>query len=180
MNIKCKVCGKKASGYHFGVFSCQGCKVNVNRSPIDLILINKCYAQSFFGRMHDRKKLSECKIGAGRCILDPKTRNWCKACRLRKCRTAGMSKSGSRHGRRSNWFKAQHLINSSGHQVQLENINDPSPPPSHHQDSLSSRTASLKCRIRLKLLSRINLRETIVSGESPLDLSQKQKNPAGL
>lgn len=28
----CKVCGDKASGYHYGVTSCEGCKVIYNSS----------------------------------------------------------------------------------------------------------------------------------------------------
>lgn len=39
-----------------------------------------------------------------------KNRTTCKACRLRKCLLVGMSKSGSRYGRRSNWFKIHCLL----------------------------------------------------------------------
>ena len=28
--VPCKVCGDKASGYHYGVTSCEGCKVSFN------------------------------------------------------------------------------------------------------------------------------------------------------
>jgi len=30
--VPCKVCGDKASGYHYGVTSCEGCKVSLCRS----------------------------------------------------------------------------------------------------------------------------------------------------
>ena len=48
--------------------------------------------------------IQECKNNY-RCVVDKKNRTACKACRLRKCLMVGMSKSGSRYGRRSNWFK---------------------------------------------------------------------------
>ncbi|KAF7387109.1 hypothetical protein HZH68_012786 [Vespula germanica] len=30
MNQQCKVCGEPAAGFHFGAFTCEGCKVNPN------------------------------------------------------------------------------------------------------------------------------------------------------
>ena len=27
MNQQCKVCGEPAAGFHFGAFTCEGCKV---------------------------------------------------------------------------------------------------------------------------------------------------------
>lgn len=29
MNLRCKVCGEKAAGFHFGAFTCEGCKVRL-------------------------------------------------------------------------------------------------------------------------------------------------------
>ncbi|XP_015588083.1 protein embryonic gonad [Cephus cinctus] len=91
MNQQCKVCGEPAAGFHFGAFTCEGCK-------------------SFFGRTYNNLgSISECKNG-GVCVINKKNRTACKACRLRKCLMVGMSKSGSRYGRRSNWFKIHCLL----------------------------------------------------------------------
>lgn len=66
--------------------------------------------QSFFGRTYNNlSSISECKNN-GECIINKKNRTACKACRLRKCLLVGMSKSGSRYGRRSNWFKIHCLL----------------------------------------------------------------------
>ncbi|XP_022903645.1 protein embryonic gonad-like [Onthophagus taurus] len=91
MNQLCKVCGEPAAGFHFGAFTCEGCK-------------------SFFGRTYNnRSSISECKNN-DKCVINKKNRTACKACRLRKCILVGMSKSGSRYGRRSNWFKIHCLL----------------------------------------------------------------------
>lgn len=66
--------------------------------------------QSFFGRTYNNlSSISECKNN-GECVINKKNRTACKACRLRKCLFVGMSKSGSRYGRRSNWFKIHCLL----------------------------------------------------------------------
>ncbi|KAI5719380.1 hypothetical protein M8J76_009410 [Diaphorina citri] len=91
MNQLCRVCGEPAAGFHFGAFTCEGCK-------------------SFFGRTYNNlSSISECKNN-NECIINKKNRTSCKSCRLRKCLMVGMSKSGSRYGRRSNWFKIHCLL----------------------------------------------------------------------
>jgi len=90
-NQQCRVCAEPAAGFHFGAFTCEGCK-------------------SFFGRTcNNQAVIQECKNNY-RCVVDKKNRTSCKACRLRKCLMVGMSKSGSRYGRRSNWFKIHCLM----------------------------------------------------------------------
>lgn len=78
--------------------------------------------QSFFGRTYNNvSSISECKNN-GECIINKKNRTACKACRLRKCLMVGMSKSGSRYGRRSNWFKI-HCLLQEQQQKSLATVN---------------------------------------------------------
>ncbi|XP_037069440.1 protein embryonic gonad-like [Pollicipes pollicipes] len=120
MNQLCKVCGEPAAGFHFGAFTCEGCK-------------------SFFGRTYNNlSSLNECKNN-GRCIINKKNRTSCKACRLRKCLMVGMSKSGSRYGRRSNWFKIHCLMQEQAHQV----LDSSSMPPLHNGNGFNGFSSSL-------------------------------------
>ncbi|KAK7873795.1 hypothetical protein R5R35_005780 [Gryllus longicercus] len=105
MNQQCKVCGEPAAGFHFGAFTCEGCK-------------------SFFGRTNNNQSaISECKNN-GECVINKKNRTSCKACRLKKCIMVGMSKSSSRYGRRSNWFKIHCLMDDMNNQNNLNNISN--------------------------------------------------------
>ncbi|XP_078475904.1 LOW QUALITY PROTEIN: oxysterols receptor LXR-alpha-like [Lampetra planeri] len=69
-NELCSVCGDKASGFHYNVLSCEGCKGFFRRS----IIKGASYA---------------CKTGA-RCEIDVYMRRKCQECRLQKCRSVGM------------------------------------------------------------------------------------------
>lgn len=64
--------------------------------------------------------ISECKNN-GDCVINKKNRTSCKSCRLRKCLMVGMSKSGSRYGRRSNWFKIHCLLQEQGSSMNMQN-----------------------------------------------------------
>ncbi|XP_028650091.1 oxysterols receptor LXR-alpha isoform X1 [Erpetoichthys calabaricus] len=69
-NEVCSVCGDKASGFHYNVLSCEGCK-------------------GFFRRSVIKSAQYSCKNG-GKCEMDMYMRRKCQECRLRKCREAGM------------------------------------------------------------------------------------------
>ncbi|KAL6113560.1 nr1h3 [Pungitius sinensis] len=69
-NEVCSVCGDKASGFHYNVLSCEGCK-------------------GFFRRSVIKSAQYNCK-NSGRCEMDMYMRRKCQQCRLRKCREAGM------------------------------------------------------------------------------------------
>lgn len=95
--------------------------------------------QSFFGRSYNNlSSISECKNN-GECIINKKNRTACKACRLRKCLLVGMSKSGSRYGRRSNWFKIHCLLQEQQQQAAAAAAagNRKTPPPQTTLNMLS-------------------------------------------
>jgi estrogen receptor alpha len=77
----CQVCSDNASGFHYGVWSCEGCKAFFKRSiqgPVDYI----CPATNT-------------------CTIDKHRRKSCQACRLRRCYEVGMNKGSQRKERKS-------------------------------------------------------------------------------
>lgn len=74
--VFCKVCGDRASGKHYGVQTCDGCR-------------------GFFKRSIRRNLIYQCKE-KGLCPIDVARRNQCQACRLRKCFEVKMNRDGKR------------------------------------------------------------------------------------
>ncbi|CRL02950.1 CLUMA_CG015868, isoform A, partial [Clunio marinus] len=70
--VACKVCGDKASGYHYGVTSCEGCK-------------------GFFRRSIQKQIEYRC-LRDGKCLVIRLNRNRCQYCRFKKCLAVGMSR----------------------------------------------------------------------------------------
>ncbi|XP_051501500.1 estrogen receptor-like isoform X2 [Myxocyprinus asiaticus] len=70
----CAVCSDYASGYHYGVWSCEGCK-------------------AFFKRSIQGHNDYVCPA-TNQCTIDRNRRKSCQACRLRKCYEVGMMKGG--------------------------------------------------------------------------------------
>lgn len=66
----CLICSDRASGFHYGQLSCEGCK-------------------GFFRRSITKNVVYECKYG-GNCEIDMYMRRKCQACRLKKCKAVGM------------------------------------------------------------------------------------------
>lgn len=63
-------------------------------------------------------------------MINKKNRTTCKSCRLQKCLFVGMSKSSSRYGRRSNWFKIHCLLSEQSNSTLglATNASAPYPP----------------------------------------------------
>ncbi|KAJ7409808.1 Peroxisome proliferator-activated receptor alpha [Willisornis vidua] len=86
LNIECRICGDKASGYHYGVHACEGCKGFFRRTIRLKLVYDKC----------DRN-----------CKIQKKNRNKCQYCRFQKCLSVGMSHNAIRFGRMPRSEKAK-------------------------------------------------------------------------
>ncbi|XP_075631680.1 peroxisome proliferator-activated receptor delta isoform X2 [Balearica regulorum gibbericeps] len=78
LNVECRVCGDKASGFHYGVHACEGCKGFFRRTIRMKLEYEKCERS---------------------CKIQKKNRNKCQYCRFQKCLSLGMSHNAIRFGR---------------------------------------------------------------------------------
>ncbi|KAK7915703.1 hypothetical protein WMY93_011464 [Mugilogobius chulae] len=78
LNIECRVCGDRASGFHYGVHACEGCKGFFRRTIRLKLVYDHC-------DLH--------------CRIHKKSRNKCQYCRFQKCLNVGMSHNAIRFGR---------------------------------------------------------------------------------
>ncbi|CAF1339724.1 unnamed protein product [Adineta steineri] len=67
----CSVCNGTATGFHYGLRTCEGCK-------------------GFFRRAVQNNKKYRCNKN-GLCIIDKSQRNFCQYCRYEKCLSKGMT-----------------------------------------------------------------------------------------
>ncbi|XP_038071426.1 nuclear receptor subfamily 1 group D member 1-like [Patiria miniata] len=88
MNILCQICLDRASGFHYGVHSCEGCKGFFRRTVQQNLTYRPC-------------------LNADQCEIKRSSRNQCQSCRLKKCIDMGMSRNAVRFGRMSKKEKAK-------------------------------------------------------------------------
>ncbi|CAD5124100.1 DgyrCDS12402 [Dimorphilus gyrociliatus] len=81
-NLPCQVCGISSSGYHYGVFTCEACKV-------------------FYRRSSYKFETYKCSNGRKSCIPGTDFSFSCKYCRYKKCLDVGMSRQKIKIGRYS-------------------------------------------------------------------------------
>uniref|UniRef100_A0A8C6XYQ0 Nuclear receptor subfamily 6 group A member 1 n=1 Tax=Naja naja TaxID=35670 RepID=A0A8C6XYQ0_NAJNA len=72
----CLICGDRATGLHYGIISCEGCK-------------------GFFKRSICNRRVYRCSRDKN-CIMSRKQRNRCQYCRLLKCLQMGMNRKAIR------------------------------------------------------------------------------------
>ncbi|XP_025110659.1 peroxisome proliferator-activated receptor delta-like isoform X1 [Pomacea canaliculata] len=112
LDVLCRICGDRASGFHYGVHSCEGCKGFFRRTLKKQLVYKPCQMGS------------QCKIDAG-------TRNKCQYCRYQRCLNAGMSQDAVRFGRMPKTEREklmadkEELSNTSGKRiVELRSLTD--------------------------------------------------------
>ena len=93
----CAICNDRATGKHYGAFSCDGCKViyllyflHFKLTNIIILIYN---LQGFFRRSVRKNHQYTCRFHRN-CLMDKDKRNQCRFCRLKKCFKAGMKKEG--------------------------------------------------------------------------------------
>ncbi|XP_063401473.1 vitamin D3 receptor-like [Mytilus trossulus] len=86
----CRICGEKASGFHYGVNTCEACK-------------------GFFRRSIKRVTPYKCVESNNSCVIEPGKRNICPKCRFDKCVKVGMSKSAIKTGRYTHEKRSQDI-----------------------------------------------------------------------
>ncbi|XP_034243774.1 retinoic acid receptor RXR-alpha-B isoform X2 [Thrips palmi] len=89
----CSICGDRASGKHYGVYSCEGCK-------------------GFFKRTV-RKDLSYACREDRNCIIDKRQRNRCQYCRYQKCLSMGMKREAVQEERQRTRDRDQGEVEST-------------------------------------------------------------------
>ncbi|XP_036676809.1 protein ultraspiracle [Drosophila suzukii] len=90
----CSICGDRASGKHYGVYSCEGCK-------------------GFFKRTVRKDLTYACRENRN-CIIDKRQRNRCQYCRYQKCLTCGMKREAVQEERQRGARNAGRLSASGG------------------------------------------------------------------
>ncbi|KAL6460021.1 hypothetical protein MHYP_G00317800 [Metynnis hypsauchen] len=78
LKLECRVCADRASGFHYGVHACEGCKGFFRRTIRLKLEYDKCER---------------------RCKIQKTNRNKCQYCRFHKCLAVGMSHNAIRFGR---------------------------------------------------------------------------------
>lgn len=114
MVLLCKVCGDIASGFHYGVHACEGCKVilhsvaayvgrqraehaNTKSASVfstSSFLFFLLPLQGFFRRSIQQNIHYKMCVKNEKCLIMRMNRNRCQHCRFKKCLSVGMSRDG--------------------------------------------------------------------------------------
>ncbi|CAN9504134.1 unnamed protein product [Ophioblennius macclurei] len=144
--LLCKVCGDVASGFHYGVHACEGCKGFFRRSIQQNIQYKKCLKND-------------------NCPIMRINRNRCQQCRFKKCLLVGMSRDSVRFGRIPKREKQRMLLEM---QSAMNNMmNNSQTPPAAAASSLPSSEDAGAAPSRSLSSSPISSRSDSGSGSDP-------------
>ncbi|XP_042897151.1 hormone receptor 4 isoform X2 [Parasteatoda tepidariorum] len=110
----CMICEDRATGLHYGIITCEGCK-------------------GFFKRTVQNKRVYTC-VADGHCEITKAQRNRCQYCRFQKCLRQGMVLAAVREdrmpgGRNSgavyNLYKVKYKKHKKGQKNQMRQIDPP-------------------------------------------------------
>lgn len=96
--LYCLVCGDRASGRHYGVVSCEGCKGFFKRS------VRKCVKYNC--------------LSTNNCIVNKTMRNRCQSCRWQKCLATGMKIEAVQNERRPYVGSINKIVMDTGNKQQ--------------------------------------------------------------
>jgi len=108
----CSICGDRATGKHYGVFSCEGCK-------------------GFFKRTIRKDIVYVCRV-QGNCLIDMRQRNRCQYCRYQKCLSRGMKREAVQEE------KQRLKLRAAAQQQHQQQQPQPQPQPQRHTTSLAN------------------------------------------
>lgn len=162
---KCMICSDRASGFHYGVLACEGCKGFFKRVCKEKL--NSNGENSIISLQNKR----HCVFG-GNCEINVRTRNRCQYCRIQKCIDLGMSKDGIKLGRRSKKFKQN--LNS----VINRKSNEPSPETSVDSDLYKQQIIAILQDNKLVIKAIDILSAAAASVSTPPNENVAQKSPA--
>ncbi|XP_059186075.1 nuclear receptor subfamily 1, group D, member 4b [Centropristis striata] len=165
MVLLCKVCGDIASGFHYGVHACEGCKGFFRRSIQQNIHYKMCVKNE-------------------NCLIMRMNRNRCQHCRFKKCLSVGMSRDAVRFGRIPKREKQrlldemQSYMNSLNESASMEmEVSPPTDAPCSPQNQ-TNEAGSISQSYRNNLMNRDEKPIKMAAGNSNIASSSFQNNSA--
>ncbi|KAF1391526.1 hypothetical protein PFLUV_G00043040 [Perca fluviatilis] len=164
MVLLCKVCGDIASGFHYGVHACEGCKGFFRRSIQQNIHYKMCVKNE-------------------NCVIMRMNRNRCQHCRFKKCLSVGMSRDAVRFGRIPKREKQrlldemQSYMNSLNESASMEmEVSPPTDAPCSPQNQTNEGAGSMSQSYRSNLMNRDQKPLKMAAGNGNIGASSFQNN----
>eukprot|EP00096_Caligus_rogercresseyi_P010911 TRINITY_DN4118_c0_g1_i1.p1 TRINITY_DN4118_c0_g1~~TRINITY_DN4118_c0_g1_i1.p1 ORF type:complete len:325 (+),score=119.71 TRINITY_DN4118_c0_g1_i1:159-1133(+) len=157
----CPVCGDRANGLHYGIYSCEGCKNFFKRSIVAI------QERPYFCKFNN-----ECDIS----VFDPdgikRNRLRCQACRYSACLDAGMHHHSGGGGSLMPRLGRPRKLSSSHRQFETEDT----PPMEDNFEETASHLEARDLRLQVDLLLSKNreLSQSLKEKEMQLAISEKQ------